>query len=152
MIIDDLFIFPIVMVDGEEEERKEKENDLLGTKKEEKDYDIVYGEAAYPYYDFRGFEDRWLPTQRSLERALRSKFDACVVRFDNVGQFLVPMSKEKFRDMFSSFVESREKPDTDKKNVTILNFTPEMLAQIIKKADEDSNTNTEGMEGHPDAG
>lgn len=140
MNLDDLFTFPIVMVDGENEERKERENDILGSvgNDKETEYDIVYGEAAYPYYDFRGFEDRWLPTQRSLARALKQKFDACIVRFDTIGQFLVPMSKEKFKEMYSIFVETKEKQEEEKKNVTIVNFTPDMIAELIKKSDEKS--------------
>ena len=141
---EDLFTFPIVMVDGENEERKEKEKNLYG-EQEGPEYDIVYGEAAYPYYDFVGFEDRWLPTQRSLQRALKQKFDACIVRFQNIGQFLVPMSKDKFRETIEAFAEEREKQpeelDQPKGNVTIIKFTPEMLAQLatqktIGEADE----------------
>lgn len=109
MITDDLFTFPIVMVDGENEERKERENNLFGqTEAEEPEYDIVYGEASYPYYDFKGCEDRWLPTKRSLQKALKQKFDACIVRFVDAGQFLVPMSKEKFRETWEEFAQPRE--------------------------------------------
>jgi hypothetical protein len=139
---EDLFTFPIVMVDGENEERKEKENNLLGDipglADQEVEYDIVYGEASYPYYDFVGFEDRWLPTKRSLARALKQKFDACIVRFNNIGQFLVPMSKEKFKEMISSFADSRKDEEVEEKakNVTVIKFTPDVLAGLIKKADE----------------
>jgi len=138
MITDDLFTFPIVMVDGENEERKEKENNLFGkTEETEPEYDIVYGEASYPFYDFKGFEDRWLPTQQSLRKALKQKFDACIVRFDGIGQFLVPMAKEKFKLMIEEFSESRNPEETtEKKNVTIIKFTPDMIADIIKKSDE----------------
>lgn len=140
MITDDLFTFPIVMVDGENEERKEKENDLLGSipgAEKEVEYDIVYGEASYPYYDFKGFEDRWLPTQRSLQRALKQKFDACIVRFDGIGQFLVPMSKEKFKESYDLFVAEREKPllEGDKK-VTVIKLTSSDIVNLINKADE----------------
>ena len=139
---DDLFTFPIVMVDGENEERKEKQQNLYG-EIEGPEYDIVYGEAAYPYYDFIGFEDRWLPTQRSLQRALKQKFDACIVRFQNIGQFLVPMNKDKFLESIKAFTEEREKQpeqlDQPKGNVTIIKFTPEMLAQLAmqKTTEED---------------
>lgn len=108
-ILDDLYTFPIVMVDGENEERKERESSILGNTDSEPEYDIVYGEASYPYYDFIGIEDRWLPTQRSLSRALKSKFDACMVRFSNVGQLLVPMNKEKFMSEIQQFSMEREK-------------------------------------------
>jgi hypothetical protein len=129
---EDLFTFPIVMVDGENEERKEKQQNLYGAD-DSPEYDIVYGEAAYPYYDFVGFEDRWLPTQLSLKKALKQKFEACIVRFANIGQFLVPMNKQKFREAIEQFAEEREKqPEEEqpKGNVTIIKFTPEMLAQL----------------------
>jgi len=112
MKIDDLFNFPIVMVDGENEERKEKDKsrygDIPGKEDDTPEYDIVYGEATYPYYQFLGAEDRWLPTQRSLKRALSQRFDACIVRFLHVGQLLVPMTKEKFLTSIREFAYIRE--------------------------------------------
>lgn len=112
-LIKDLFTFPIVMVDGENEERKEREmerdsNLVPNQEPIEIEYDIVEGVAEYPYYDFVGIEDRWLPTKKSLRRAMRQKFDACIVRFDNVGQFLVPLTKEEFKERFRVFSEQRE--------------------------------------------
>jgi len=137
MITDDLFTFPIVMVDGENEERKEKDKDLFGKQDEEPEYDIVYGEASYPFYDFKGFEDRWLPTQQSLRKALKQKFDACIVRFDGIGQFLVPMPKERFKELIEDFAKSRSVEDPEvKKNVTVLKFGIDDIAHLIKKADE----------------
>lgn len=130
---DNLFTFPIVMVDGENEERKEKESNLFPGQEKEIEYDIVYGEASYPYYDFVGFEDRWLPTQRSLQRALKQKFDACIVRFENIGQFLVPMSKEKFGAMITQFAESKT-PKEKERTINVVEF-PEFLKQFINKVD-----------------
>ena len=132
-ITEDLFTFPIVMVDGENEERKERENDILGSRQEpdEVEYDIVYGEASYPYYHFVGFEDRWLPTQRSLARALKQKFDACIVRFDNIGQFLVPMSKDKFAEQLELFAETRP-PRVPQ----VLDITPAIAEHFAKKNEE----------------
>ena len=141
-ITEDLFTFPIVMVDGENEEQKEKEQERFGnissTEKEPVEYDIVYGEASYPYYYFMGFEDRWLPTQKSLQRALRKKFDACIVRFENVGQFLVPLSKEKFKETIEEFSSQREEiiEKDEKQNVKVMEITHEMLANLINKKDE----------------
>jgi len=141
----DHFTFPIVMVDGENEERKEKKKEQdsnLFNKPEpvEVEYDIVYGEASYPYFDFVGFEDRWLPTKRSLRRALQQKFDACMVRFANIGQFLVPMSKEKFLEAIEEFAAEREKPPVELPvNATVVKFTPELLAQLIAKQIEGSD-------------
>ena len=140
---EDLFTFPIVMVDGENEERKEKNNNLYG-KEDEPEYDIVYGEAAYPYYDFVGFEDRWLPTQRSLQRALKQKFDACIVRFANIGQFLVPMNKSDFRTQIEEFADQREKmPEEKEGKVTVLKFTPDMLASLMTKVEDRLNKENE---------
>ena len=58
-MIKELFKFPIVMIDGDNEEKKLEENELTGRK--ESDYDMIFGEAEYPYFDFVGIEDRWLP-------------------------------------------------------------------------------------------
>lgn len=132
-LIDDLFTFPIVMVDGENEERKEKDSQRFGTipgQEDEVEYDIVYGEASYPYYNFIGFEDRWLPTQRSLRKALKQRFDACIVRFINVGQLLVPMNKETFRTRIVEFAEKREQPVPS--SLTILK-----LHEIIEETKKD---------------
>lgn len=138
---EDLFTFPIVMVDGENEEKKEEEKQRFGTlpgqTEEPYEYDIIYGEAAYPYFDFLGFEDRWLPTQRSLQRALKQKFDACIVRFEGAGQFLVPMSKEKFKQKIDEFATERKKTVKEEpKNTILITINPDVLTSLIKKEDE----------------
>lgn len=136
MLTDDLFTFPIVMVDGENEERKESEKDkygnIPGKDSDPVEYDIIYGEASYPYFAFQGFEDRWLPTQRSLKRALGQKFDACIVRFENIGQFLVPMSKEKFRESIDAFANDREKLEPEEATVDLTEF----LRKVINRNEE----------------
>jgi hypothetical protein len=122
-MLDELFKFPIVMVDGENEERKrikkEEESDRMALPKslEADEYDLIYGEAEYPYLDFIGFEDRWLPSTDSFDNALRGKFDACMVKFVNTPQLLVPWSRKKFKDELSKFidkVESLRPVQTDK--------------------------------------
>lgn len=141
---EDLFTFPIVMVDGENEEKKEEEKMRFGTipgqSEDSYEYDIIYGEASYPYFDFIGSEDRWLPTQRSLQRAMKQKFDACIVRFDNAGQFLVPMSKEKFREKIEEFAVERKNNSKEKeesKNSILITINPDVLTSLIKKQDEE---------------
>jgi len=129
------------MVDGENEEKKEEEKkrfgEILGQGDDSYEYDIIYGEASYPYFDFIGFEDRWLPTQRSLQRALKQKFDACIVRFDNAGQFLVPMSKEKFKQKIDEFsVERKKDVKEEPKNTILITINPDILTSLIKKEDE----------------
>lgn len=139
-LTDDLFTFPIVMVDAENEERKEKDEEKFGTipgkEQEPNEYDIIYGEASYPYYDFGGFEDRWLPTRRSLQRALRKKFDACIVRFNDVGQFLVPMNKEEFKKKIDEFAEEREKHSVDESLQSDTNVTVMNLSDLIEFANQ----------------
>ncbi len=143
-LTEDLFTFPIVMVDAENEERKEKDEDrfgdISGKEKESAEYDIIYGEASYPYFEFAGCEDRWLPTRRSLQRALKQKFDACIVRFNNAGQFLVPMNKEKFTEAINVFAEKREKDTTeepaqnDEVDVTVITLS--QLLELAKQKNE----------------
>lgn len=137
MNIKDLFTFPIVMVDGENEERKEKDRDRLGDIPGQDDsdteYDIVEGEARYSYHDYIGAEDRWLPTQKSLRRALRKKFDACIVRFDNIGQFLVPLTKEEFEEKIQAFADSREE---EPEEFSIELSDPDSTEEIIEKIRE----------------
>ena len=99
------------MIDGDNEEKKEQNRKRFGdipSDDEEEEYDIVYGEADYPYWNFMGSEDRWLPTKQSLDKALTGKFEACLVRFANVGQLLVPWTKKKFRAELMKFAEAYE--------------------------------------------
>jgi len=109
-MLEQLFKFPIVMVDGDNEERKNQEKERLGTlpSESEEDYDVIFGVAEYPYWDVIGMEDRWLPTRDSLDKALNKKFDACIVRFANVGQLLVPWSRKKFKDELQEFAKKYE--------------------------------------------
>lgn len=149
-MIDELFTFPIVMIDGDNEERKIKnkeQDELLGLKKDdeedEEDYDIVFGEAEYPYWDFIGVEDRWLPSKESLEHALHGKFEACIVKFLHIGQLLVPWSKSKFKKELKKFAESYEishPPHTERKpEVRIVALT----AEQFKKQMEDGEKSEE---------
>ncbi len=143
-MLEDLFPFPVILIDGRNEEAKHADHDRLGISKEEEDeLDIVFGEAEYPYFDFVGIEDRWIPDKSSFQKALKGKFNGCLVKFANVGMLLVPWNKEKFKTELAAFIEKREggKKDeapTEPKKVTVIKFTPEMLAQMVK-AGEDQN-------------
>lgn len=104
-MLDELFTFPIVMIDGDNEERKLKNKPDLGIdiEGEEEEYDMLFGEAEYPYWDFVGIEDRWLPSTESLNKAMQGKFEACIVRFLHAGQLLVPWTKKKFKAEIAKF-------------------------------------------------
>lgn len=140
-MIEDLFPFPVILIDGRNEESKQTEADRLGIAKEEDDdLDIVYGEAEYPYFDFVGIEDRWLPDKDSFDKALKGKFNGCLVKFANVGMLLVPWNKEKFKEEIGAFIEKREGGKKDEvaepKKVTVIKFTPDMLANLIKAGEQ----------------
>jgi hypothetical protein len=130
-----LFTFPVVNIDGDNEERKLKENDLLGDA--EVPYDMVFGEAEYPYWDFIGIEDRWLPTTESFNKALDGRFEACMVRFLHAGQLLVPWTRKKFKAEISKFAEEFEASNPQeggkRAELRIMTLTPEQY----KKATED---------------
>lgn len=141
-MLDELFTFPIVMIDGDNEERKTKDKYRFGdlpnaTDEEEGEYDMVFGEAEYPYWDFIGIEDRWLPSQESLDKALKGKFEACIVRFLHAGQLLVPWSKKKFKLEIKKFQETYmtdhpQKIDDRRADVTIMALTPEQFKKQME--------------------
>jgi len=146
-MIDELFTFPIVMIDGDNEERKMKNKPDLGIPSEdaEEEYDMVFGEAEYPYWDFIGIEDRWLPSTDSFNKAIDGKFEACIVRFLHAGQLLVPWSKKKFKAELSKFSTLYEtahpvKAKDTKAAITVMAIPPEQYKKIM----EDGNNKTEG--------
>lgn len=100
-MLDTLFKFPIVMVDGDNEEKKHK----LGLPNEE-EVDMITGEAECPYYDLISITDRWLPTEDSVHNAMSGKFDACYVVFGASGSFVVPWNKERFKSEYRKFLKS----------------------------------------------
>lgn len=109
-MLEHLFKFPIVMVDGDNEDRKMQNKERFGPfpnadEEDGGDYDMVFGEAEYPHYDLIGIEDRWLPSKESFNKAMNGHFEACIVRFVNVGQLLVPWTKKKFKSALLKFVE-----------------------------------------------
>ena len=144
-MLDELFTFPIVMIDGDNEERKMRNKPDLGiqTDEPEEEYDMVFGEAEYPYFDFIGIEDRWLPSAQSLDKALTGKFEACMVRFLHVGQLLVPWSKRKFKSELVKFAEAYEvaHPKTQEKKPELRIMA--LSAEQFKKQMEDGSTKPE---------
>lgn len=140
-MMNELFTFPIFMVDGDNEEkkleRKMRNEDLLGdVETEDEELDIIYGEAEYPYWDFIGIEDRWLPTDDSFKKALDGKFEACMVRFLHVGALLVPWTKRKFKAELAKFSEEYEKanpkPEKQPTQLRIMTLTPEQFEKATE--------------------
>ncbi len=108
-ILDDLFTFPIIMVDGEKEEQKEKASEMLALSNDNS-VDIIEGQAECPYDDFLSISDRWLPTDDSYNRALNEGiFDACQVTFSQSGSYVVPWNKERFKKKLQEFIDSKVK-------------------------------------------
>ena len=144
-MLEDLFVFPVILIDGRNEEEKMNmsETERLAKEEEEDELDIIYGEAEYPYFDFVGIEDRWIPDKDSFKKALKGKFNGCLVKFNNVGMLLVPWTREKFKQELSAFIEKREgvKPaeSTEPKKVTVIKFTPEMLASLVKAGETEKS-------------
>jgi hypothetical protein len=150
-MLDELFTFPIVMIDGDNEERKMRNKPDLGlpsvSDDDEEEYDMVFGEAEYPYWDFIGVEDRWLPSTESFKKALEQKFEGCIVRFLHAGQLLVPWSKKKFKAEIKRFQETYElahppkQAEKPKTAIPVMTITPDQYKKIM----EDGNSNkTEG--------
>lgn len=135
-MIDDLFKFPIILIDGMNEEQKAKSRQSMGLNTTD-DIDIIYAEAEYPYYDFIGIEDRWLPNQQSLDRAMRGKFNCCMVMFQNSGTHMVPWTKEKFKNAIQEFSNIREESkrredDTAMSDMKILKINKDELREMFK--------------------
>lgn len=137
-MLEELFTFPMVVIDGDNEERKEKRKlDMNLPSEADAEFDLIFGEAEYPYWDFIGIEDRWLPNSNSFEKALDGKFEACLVRFANVGQLLVPWSKRKFKAELLKFAADYEAKHPREREIKILNLTPEQAEKIMKDANEE---------------
>lgn len=145
-MLDELFNFPIVMIDGDNEERKMRNKPDLGIpeiEENEDEYDMVFGEAEYPYFDFIGIEDRWLPNTESLDKALTGKFEACMVRFLHVGQLLVPWSRRKFKAELVKFADAYELAHPVKQEKKPELRIMALSAEQFKKQMEDGTKPTE---------
>lgn len=118
MILDEMFRFPGVMIDGD----NEKQKDVLGLPNEN-ELDIAIGEWEIPYFGLIGISDRWMPNKSSFERAIEGDFNACAVTFSNIGTILVPWKKEKFKKEYREFVKKL----APKPQVQIMKLTPEQI-------------------------
>lgn len=148
----ELFKFPIILIDGSVEDRKIKDSEMLGLTLENEDPDIIYAEAECPYYDFLSVSDRWLPTDSSFENAKKGIFDACNVLFLNSGAFIVPMSKEEFRESLENFMENyhadeeieiKKKKKSSKGEVKILKLSEKDVLDMLKKKLEEQDGETD---------
>lgn len=146
-MLENLFKFPIVKIDGDNEDRKykakERFGDLTSTEHDD-DYDMVFGWAEYPYWDIIGLEDSWLPQKESLERAMGTpaKFDACIVRFANVGQLLVPMTRKEFKKSIQDFAEKFEasRPKQEQKAlVNVRTLTIEEAKKLLGEGPDEKS-------------
>lgn len=144
-MLENLFKFPVIKIDGNNEDKKLEKKQRFGnlSSGEDDDYDIVYAWAEYPYWDLIGLEDSWLPTTESLEKAMGNppKFDACIVRFVNVGQLLVPMTRKKFKESIGEFANKFEankaKSDSSKPIVNIRTLSIDEAKKIFGEDLED---------------
>ncbi len=123
--LDHLFTFPIIMVDGDNEDKKEQRHEILGIGEEE-EIDLIEGEACIPYYDFISVSDRWLPTEESFNNALGKKFDACGVLFANSGTYIVPWNKEKFKKELKKFIDKQPKD-----SMGVLHITKDSIKGLL---------------------
>jgi hypothetical protein len=108
----------------------------------------------YPYYDFIGVEDRWLPTKESLDNAMDGRFDACIVRFSGMSPFLVPWTRGKFLKELKKFTDRRvkEKEVDSEREVTVVGMTQDKLAKIFQgvKMGINDKGREEGTDREPD--
>ena len=139
-----LFKFPFISIDDEVDKRRQR----LGlTSDEDPDYEMIKGYAEYPFYDFVGIEDGWLPTKESLENAKQGKFDACVVRFANVRMLLCPWTRVEFKEKLKKFAEKlyKEEEEEEKGETRIIHIPLDQLEQIVDKFKEGrDNAKNEG--------
>lgn len=140
--LDNLFKFPVMMIDVEIEQRKEKkrskysDDDILSQVMENSDDDgveIISGEAECPYYDFVSVVDRWIPTKYSRDKAKKGKFDNCFVVFGNSGSFVVPWPKDKFKQELKTFIGLRKVVEPEKE--VIINIPREDMLRLLKEAE-----------------
>lgn len=104
--LNNLFKFPIIRINVEVEESK-------SSMAINNDPELVYAEAEVPYDRFLYIEDRWLPIDESYKRALIDGiFDACFVVFEDIGEYIVPMNKERFKLKYISFIEKLQKNES----------------------------------------
>ena len=109
-MISKLFKFPIILIDGDSEERRMQQNQSMGLD-DDIEVDVIVGEAECPFDDFVSLSDRWLPSDESLEYAKSGKFEACLVSFERAGTYVVPWNKTKFKKELQKFADNYYKKD-----------------------------------------
>lgn len=129
-ILSKLFSFPIVMIDGDNEERKLRQSERTGFGEEE-EAELIIGEAEVPFYDFISITDRWLPTSESREKAINGEFEACGVIFANSGSFVVPWTKKRFKRELTKFAKDHPEEDMVLTQESLLS-----LKDMIKKNED----------------
>jgi len=134
--LDHLFSFPIVMIDGDNEEKKSEDSMKLGLSIDDEDVDIIIGQSECPYYDFISVTDRWLPTEESFQNALNRKFDACGVLFANSGTFICPWPREKFKKELKKFIDKQPKEDDEIKVMTLTKSEAEGFLKKLTTGDD----------------
>ena len=102
---EELFTFPVIMIDPDKEDERDELTQSLGIKVQEEDPEILIGEAMVPHWDFLFIRDRWNLTEESYKKALLGKFECCLVVFDQCGTFISPLSKEKFLNIKAPLIE-----------------------------------------------
>lgn len=131
-MLDKLFKFPIVLIDGSKEEENEEYKRLTG-KEIDGEIELIYSEQECPYWDFLCVGDRWLPSEDSYDRALNGKFDACSVTFNRCGTFVVPLPKEQFKKKLQLFIEGLPK---EKEIVGTSTFIASSKKDLLEKLNE----------------
>jgi hypothetical protein len=130
---DTLFKFPVILVDGQDQ----KKEDLMNLRMSE-DMEYIVGEAEHNYYDFNGIMDMWLPKEESKEKAQEGIFDACIVSFAGIGQFMVPWTKKEFKKRLDSFVSTLEKQHAKEETKTIVrSLTKKQLKSLLDSMPDD---------------
>jgi hypothetical protein len=135
-MLENLFKFEIVMVDGAKEEEKLLKSQKMGMETKKEPVDIIMGEAECPYYDLISITDRWLPTEESYQNALNGQFDACSVVFLHSGTYVVPWPKRVFKKRYNEFV-SKLPQKKQEKEVQMVGFTKAELMDALKNFPED---------------
>jgi hypothetical protein len=100
--LDDMFKFPIIMINGDEEEERLRNGESIDNP------DIIIGTCEQPYYDLCGIKDAWKIGTDSHARAVQGKFDACMVTFERGGTYIVPWTRSKFKQEYYKFLKTKE--------------------------------------------
>lgn len=139
--LSDLFAFPAIETDVYSEYKKMKEKlekrEKFGSMPNDNDDEVIEppetitGTVEYPYTLFVGISDKWLPDEDSLERAKKGRFDACAVTFASVGTFIVPWTREKFKEEFCKFVNEFENAKKEREAIIKSKQPPQPEQKIV---------------------